>query len=294
MTIKFSATTVEEEFIELLTWEGGPSSLHTHNYIELLYVLQGTAEHTLDDDSQVISKGDYLIVDYGSKHQYSPIGDTPFCVLNCLFSPQLFDKALSNRFHLQDITDSSAFNIKYYFLKDRPNKFVYHDIDGHVRKSLERMLEESKNKDIGYKELIRCQLTILLLEMMRSIKLPDIDNCENDIVTYITNYTKQHFAEKITLESITKRFHYSLPSISLMFKKQTGLTFREFLQQIRIHESCRLLVTTNESIANIVEMTGYSDTKSFHTIFKRQTGMTPREFRKTFSKQKSVNIIAIN
>ena len=283
MPIRFSATAVEEEFIELLTWEGGPSSLHTHNFIELLYVLQGTANHTLDGVSTIISKGDYLIVDYGSQHQYSPLGDTPFRVMNCLFSPQLFDKALSNRFHLQDITDSSAFNIQYYFLKDRPNKFVYHDTDGHVRKTLEHMYIEFKNKDMGYKELIRCQLTILLLEMMRSIKLPDIDNCENDIVSHITNYTREHFAEKITLESITKRFHYSLPSISLMFKKQTGLTFREFLQQVRIHESCRLLVTTNESIANIVELTGYSDAKSFHAIFKRQTGMTPRQFRKTFS-----------
>ena len=285
MHVKFSASTVQNEFIELLTWTGGPSSLHTHDYIELLYVLQGTAKHTLDGVTTTISKGDYLIVDYGSYHKYAPIGDTPFTVLNCLFSPRLFDRALSNRFHLQDITDSSSFDIQYYFLKDRPNKFIYHDTDGHVRKNLEFMLEEFKRKDMGYREIIRCQLTILLLEMMRSIKLPDVAPQENNLVSYITNYTKQHFSEKLTLESITKNVPYSLPSISLIFKKQTGLTFREFLQQVRIHESCRLLITTKEPISNIIEMTGYSDAKTFNAIFKRETGVTPSQFRKNFLEQ---------
>lgn len=287
MKRKFTSPEIKTEYINVLTWTsvGGASSLHTHDYIELMYVLEGSATHVLDGVSSVVSKGDYLIVDYGIYHQYTPIGDAPFTVLNCLFSPRLFDKALTSRFHLQDIADSSTFNVQFYFLKDRPNKFIYHDADGHVRKTLENLYEEYKRKNLGYREIIRCQLTILLLEMMRSVKLPNVESNENDLVSHITNYTKQHFAEKITLESITQDFPYSLPHISHLFKQQTGLTFRDFLQQVRIKESCRLLATTKQPVSSIIEAVGYNDFKAFNTIFKRQTGMTPREFRKNFSQQ---------
>lgn len=287
MEKKFTSPEIKTEYIKFLTWTsvGGSSSLHTHDYIELMYVLQGSAAHILDGVSTTISKGDYLIVDYGVYHQYTPIGDKPFIVLNCLFSPRLFDRALTNRFHLQDITDSSAFNVHFYFLKDRPNKFIYHDTDGHVKTTLEYLVNEYNRKDLGYKEIIRCHLTLLLLEMMRTVKLPDVESDGNDIVSHITNYTKQHFAEKLTLEGITQDFHYSLPYISHMFKKQTGLTFRDFLQQIRIKESCRLLATTQEPVSSIIEAVGYTDFKAFNTIFKRQTGMTPSQFRKNFMQQ---------
>ena len=60
-------------------------SLHDHSFLELTYILNGTAEHTLDGHTTTLHPGDYLIVDYGSRHSYRAQGDGSYDNLDCLF-----------------------------------------------------------------------------------------------------------------------------------------------------------------------------------------------------------------
>ena len=66
-----------------------------------------------------------------------------------------------------------------------------------------------------------------------------------------------------------------------------GITFSEYVQSLRIQESCRLLANTNKNVAEIVNLVGYTDVKFFNEIFKRFTGMTPRQFKQTYDTKKS-------
>jgi len=53
-------------------------SMHDHAFLELTYVQSGTVEHTLDGQTTVLHAGDYLIVDYGSRHCYRALDDNGF------------------------------------------------------------------------------------------------------------------------------------------------------------------------------------------------------------------------
>jgi quercetin dioxygenase-like cupin family protein len=52
--------------------------LHGHSFLELSYICGGEVEHTLDGKSSMLSEGDYIIVDYGSRHSYANRTEVPF------------------------------------------------------------------------------------------------------------------------------------------------------------------------------------------------------------------------
>jgi YesN/AraC family two-component response regulator len=75
-----------------------------------------------------------------------------------------------------------------------------------------------------------------------------------------------------------------LQHVSTLFKKEVGVTFQEYVQSVRIKESCRLLINTDQKVADIATKVGYSNIKFFNEVFKRHMEMTPRDFRKKFTK----------
>ena len=60
------------------------------------------------------------------------------------------------------------------------------------------------------------------------------------------------------------------------------MTFQEYVQSVRIRESCRLLVNTQKKVAEIATLVGYTNIKFFNELFRRQMGMTPLQFRRTY------------
>lgn len=262
---------------------------HEHDFLELAYVLEGSAEHYINDASFIISKGDYFIVDYGVKHKYQKLNDNgTLKIMNCLFSPQLIDETLKHCRRFEEVANHYLINFNMHNLETNPTKFLYQDTDGQILRVLKRMLTEYENKDMGYQEILRGQLIELLIRTMRKIRLPDSESVDNSIVQHVIKHVQKHYAEKLSLEEITKKYNFSLSHTSYMFKKATGFSFQEYVQTVRIKESCRLLVNTSKLISEIAYSVGYADTKFFNELFKRQLGLTPRQYRKIYHAQNEV------
>lgn len=255
---------------------------HTHDFLEVSYVLDGHANHTVEGVSTVLSKGDYFIIDYNKSHKYSQIGETPFTIINCLFVPQLIDETLKDCHQLEEVVNNYLIKFDFYHLKDHPTKFIFHDTDGHIGQLFFRLHEEYQCKNRGYLGTMRCYLILILIDIMRQIQRPVSAENENEMVRYIVDYVQENFMEKLSLREITKKYNYSLSYISQIFRRETGMTFQEYIQSVRIRESCRLLINTSKKVADVAALAGYTNIKFFNEIFKRQTGMTPRQFRKMY------------
>ena len=280
---------VENEKITITMSDVKETTLHSHrSLLELAYVIQGRANHVINGKSSIISKGDYFIVDYGTRHRYTQIGDTPFIVVNCLFVPQLIDQTLNNCQRFEEVINNYLINFDFCQLKERPTNLILHDDDGYIWKMVRRLCEEYEQKEIGFLESMRCQLILLLIDIMRQLKLPDAEETkgENDIVNHMIKHVNKHFTEPLSLKDFAEKYNYSSAHISNMFKREIGITFSEYVQSIRIQESCRLLANTNKSVAEIVNTVGYTDVKFFNKVFKRITGMTPRQFKQTYETNK--------
>lgn len=66
---------------------------------------------------------------------------------------------------------------------------------------------------------------------------------------------------------------------STVFKNATGLSFKEYLNKVRIEESKILLQNTDFSIIDIAVAVGFEDQSYFSKVFKKYTGTTPKQFR---------------
>lgn len=106
---------------------------------------------------------------------------------------------------------------------------------------------------------------------------------DNRPIRMAKNYIKEHFNESITLEEVSEVVGLAPTYLSNVFKKETGHTFLEFVQQKRMEVAKELLKTTTLSIARIGEKVGYGDVRYFTKIFMKNTGLKPNEYRKLYA-----------
>lgn len=70
--------------------------------------------------------------------------------------------------------------------------------------------------------------------------------------------------------------------MSKKFKNVYGTSFESYLQQIRVHKACELLLNSLHNVNEIASLVGYSDVNAFRKIFIRYTGKTPSDFKKLY------------
>ncbi len=105
------------------------------------------------------------------------------------------------------------------------------------------------------------------------------DNMADKIILYLhSNYSR-----KITIGELAKNFYTNRTTISDCFKKQTGMTIMDYLANLRINIACRCLRSSNLTLENIIEKTGFNDTVNFGRAFKKATGLTPVRYRRKYS-----------
>ncbi|MBE6633732.1 MAG: helix-turn-helix domain-containing protein [Ruminococcaceae bacterium] len=254
--------------------------LHSHEYLELTYITRGTAEHCLDGQTVTVREGDYFIVDYGSRHSYRNTDGQGFDNTDCLFLPELLDPVLKGTKSLRSLLEHYLLHFNQRALAQNPVRMVFHDSDGRVGELIERMQKEQMERAAGYTEFLRCYLVEILLLTLRRMENASAAATGDDVSSCLVEYIREHYMEQITLGELAKRFNYSLPYLSKRFREDVGVSFVSYLQSYRVMEGCRLLASTNRTLADIAGMVGYRDVKFFANMVKRHTGFTPREFRR--------------
>lgn len=95
----------------------------------------------------------------------------------------------------------------------------------------------------------------------------------------VIEYVHQHYMEQINLKEIADKFFVNATYLGRAFQKATGVNFKQYVNNIRIEESKKLLLHTNKRIYEIAEAVGYSESKYFVVKFTQETGISPKEYR---------------
>lgn len=90
----------------------------------------------------------------------------------------------------------------------------------------------------------------------------------------------EQFDQKLSIEGVSEELGVSSSYLSRRFKKITGSTFLEVLNEYRIIQSVKLLASGQYRVGEIAEKTGFSDYKHFYSVFKKCTGIPPSEYIK--------------
>ncbi|MDF2922554.1 MAG: hypothetical protein K0R57_1468 [Paenibacillaceae bacterium] len=105
---------------------------------------------------------------------------------------------------------------------------------------------------------------------------PETDHPE---INKIIRYVRGNYDQDISLQAMAAYVNMAENYLSVLFKKKTGDTFINYLQQIRVSEAKFYLEQTELPVALIGERAGFANPSYFFKVFKRWTGLTPSEFR---------------
>lgn len=106
----------------------------------------------------------------------------------------------------------------------------------------------------------------------------------HNISEQIIDIIRNEFESDITLEECASRLHYNVFYLSSVFKRETDMSFSDYLSQYRLTISKKWLVETNMSIKEIAERLSYNNSQNFIRFFKKQEDMTPGQYRAQYGK----------
>ena len=97
-----------------------------------------------------------------------------------------------------------------------------------------------------------------------------------EVCTYMENHYKT-----IETQDLIEHFHFQKDYFNRLIKKNTGMTYSEFLQDIRLKKAGQLLLQTDTNVSEIAELVGYHNKGYFYKIFTERYGTTPAIYRKS-------------
>lgn len=267
-----------DDQIHMMHIQKKEDQLHRHIYFELVYIMKGSATHQLEKETAPLRAGDYFIIDPGSAHCYREPKD--FEIVNCLFMPEYIDRALKDCPSLSSLLSNRSLHFGVP-VDIRAADSVYHDSEGSVRRMIQTMEHEYTNKRTGYMELLRCYLTQILVSVARAWESAEGARVAHSATTAITEYLRANYAQPLSLGRLSDLAGYTPQYLSNLFRKDTGMSIREFLQRLRVEEACRLLEQKQQKLSEIAGTVGYSDAKHFARIFRRYKGVCLKDYRKS-------------
>ncbi|MDP4097818.1 AraC family transcriptional regulator [Paenibacillus sp. P96] len=122
----------------------------------------------------------------------------------------------------------------------------------------------------------RKKLIAPIIEVFRDRQNSTYHNLSEQIIHMIQN----EYNRDITLDECASRLHYNLFYVSNIFKKETGVSFSEYLAMFRLNQAKKLLIETDLPIKDIAERLSYNNPQNFIRYFRKLEGITPGQYRK--------------
>ena len=250
---------------------------HTHDFIEIVYVTNGSALEIVNDEQYEVRRGDLLFINYGSTHQFQ--AHEAFSYINICFKPEVLTQTV--------ITPENAFAMLQLTAFDeirRESDESMISFSGEERDEIEHllraMLKEYKQRPDSWRTMLESYMNILFVSILRHIRLNTVEKDEPDVWKQLFQYIDQNLGSDLTLDTLAGKCFYNPSYFSRIFKERFELSVSEYINRRRIDYAIRLFQTTDLSSERIAEQAGFSSKSSFYRVFTKVTGKSPTDFRK--------------
>ena len=244
------------------------STLHTHPFTELFYVVDGKGEFNIQGQRFPVKANDFVIINPQVEHTELSSPDEPleYIVLGI------------NGLSFSNLTPVSEGGHPFSF-------FNLRDEQKDILRYLNAMVQEATSQSMSYELVCHNLLEILLIKILRhqhfDLEVGKQSKATKDI-SFIKHYLETYYHESIQLEDLASMTHLSRFYISHSFKKEIGMAPMEYLIAIRIKESKILLRTTNYSISQVADIVGFTTPTYFSKQFRKSTGISPTDYREQY------------
>lgn len=256
---------------------------HYHPAIEIMYITRGIGTRFVGDCIEQYEEGDVCMIGPNLPHEWrnddayfdkeSSLRATCICLF---FKREIFDPnfiRLPEMNNIRDLIERSRRGLKF---------------TGNSKLEITRFIRSSVN-DVGVRKVTNLLILLELMatsteyELLASVGFTNSVNSEDfERFNKVYKFLVKNFATSIRLEEVSTLVGLTPTAFCRYFKERTKKTFVEYLNEMRIGYSKKLLLENKMKISTISGEVGFPNLSNFISQFKKVTGMSPSQFQKQF------------
>lgn len=256
----------------------GSVSRHWHQSLELIVTMKGQVDINVNNISYQLGAGDLILINSNEVHEL----------------------------HSEDAT-MVALQIKLELLKEVVVDLKKMHFDCNTAKTnqpelfrnIKRIVAQILQHNINASDFIDLKNASLIYELIYELCTHFISEEQGgalqpkealDRLRRILDYVNSHYNEPLSLHEVAKQEFLSVPYLSKYFKKKLGLSFSEYLKDLRLHYAVNDLLNESLTIDKIAAKNGFPNVRSFVTAFSEKYGELPSIWRKKHAEEVSGSI----
>lgn len=244
--------------------------LHRHEEVQITWIQRGAGALLIGEQLHEFQAGDVLMFSANLPHLFkNDLQENGIIALSLFFRK---DAVLWQLPELQQVKQ---------FLDERQGAFrVKEQVQPEIQSILQAIEDQPAALRLSlFIALMQRLIRDVELELIGQTTVPLVSDQEGLRINTVLQYAMHHYDRKLTLDEVAAQIHMVPGAFCRFFKKRTGKTFIRFLNEIRIREACRQLVTeTDQPIAEVAFRCGFKNVSSFNRVFRQLMAQSPSAY----------------
>lgn len=277
--------TVPVECLEMIKTVDEPDHFaHFHEFLEMLYLLDGNMNIWLNDKLYKFEQGELIIINSNETHRLSSnSSESRYLVIK--FTPKLLCTFQQTPKETQYILPFLAEQ------SEQPRVYSKEFVESsNISELLFDAIREWNQKDIGFELALKADVLKIirrvvgfLSEQGINVRVSVAGGNIQQMISGILEYINENFSF-ISEKDVADYFSISYSYFSRSFKQIMNMSFKEYINYLKINEAQKLLITSGKSITEISAELGFSSSSHFINVFKKYKDCSPKQYKKNIEK----------
>lgn len=254
----------EEEF-SIYFWSGNIEEEHMHQDVELIFVIDGKLTVSMLEKRFVLQEEDVLVINSNHRHGFVAAGHAHVCVIH---------------FNYTMLLEYQNTKLVFFYCNSAVEK---HEKYVGLRSIMGNLLSEcavNMDKMTYMKKSQVYRLLHYLVQYFMSDHISDNSGGDDVRVEKMLQYINANYNKMLTLGEMAEFMYMAPSSFSRYFKKRVGITFIEYVNNVRLHFALEDVCYTDKPIAWIAQNHGFTNSSAFCRAFKDLYQVSPMIYRK--------------
>lgn len=247
-----------------------PREQHYHQNLDLLYVLSGSVDVVIDDRVFQLKPEDMILINSNKRHKFENSGN--LLAIRFEIDYYLLSQTVGSTQILFLCNSVADKNSAYDKLRQQMKEIVKYNYSSGL---LDRCYLQSLNYEL---------LHLLIANFMvktDEAKVLFYNNSDKERIGEIQSYIQGHYQSAISLNDLAEQMYLTPAYLSKYIKKKFGMTFMDYLNNVRLFHAVDELIYTNKSLTHIAMDNGFCTSAAFNKSFKKVFNMSPGEYRRS-------------
>lgn len=258
---------------------------HFHEYLELLYLKKGSMHIWLNDRMYDFNEGELIVINSNETHRLAALTPTSeYFVIK--FTPRLLCGS-------EQTLKETKYILPFLSEHSEQPRVYNRDFIGATKipELLYDAMKEWKERSTGYELALKADVLKIIRIIVRyldeqgiNVKASAVGCNMQNVINSILEYVNENF-KTVSEKETAERFNISYSYFSRTFKQIMNMSFKEYVNYMKINEAQKLLLTTNMSVTEISMDLGFSSSSHFINVFRKYKDCSPKQYKKTVVKE---------